>query len=38
MSPGDVAIIPSNIRHAGYAETDCQIIDVFYPIREDYIF
>lgn len=38
MSPGDVAIIPSNALHSGHSETHCLIIDVFYPIRKDYIF
>ena len=31
-----IAIIPSNTKHSGIAITDCEIIDVFYPIREDY--
>ena len=33
---GSVAIIPSHALHSGTAITDCRIIDVFYPIREDY--
>ncbi|MGE5339927.1 MAG: cupin domain-containing protein [Candidatus Omnitrophota bacterium] len=36
MTPGQVAVIPGGIFHSGKAITDCQIIDVFYPIREDY--
>lgn len=35
MEPGTVMIIPSNAPHSGKALTDCIIIDVFYPIRED---
>ena len=31
-----VAVIPSNAVHSGRAITDCRIIDVFYPVREDY--
>ena len=31
-----VAVIPSHAVHSGRAITDCRIIDVFYPIREDY--
>jgi quercetin dioxygenase-like cupin family protein len=36
LKPGEVAVVPSNAHHAGRAITDCKIIDVFYPIREDY--
>lgn len=33
---GDVAVIPPNIIHFGHAITDCYVIDVFNPVREDY--
>ncbi|MCB0429530.1 MAG: cupin domain-containing protein [Flavobacteriales bacterium] len=36
MTVGDVAVIPSGARHFGKALTDCRIMDVFYPVREDY--
>ena len=36
MRPDTVAIVPSNALHAGRAMSDCRIIDVFYPVREDY--
>ena len=36
LQPGTVAVIPSNAVHSGTAITDCRILDVFYPIREDY--
>jgi len=36
--PGMVMAIPSNALHSGRALTDCRILDVFYPIREDYRF
>lgn len=36
MKAGDIAIIPSNAVHSGKAITDCQILDVFSPVREDY--
>jgi len=36
LEPGMVAIIPGNAVHSGKAITRCHIIDVFYPIREDY--
>jgi quercetin dioxygenase-like cupin family protein len=36
VSPGDVAVLQSNIKHGGNAITDCYVIDVFHPVREDY--
>lgn len=36
LRPGRVAIIPSEASHSGRAVTDCTIIDVFSPVREDY--
>jgi quercetin dioxygenase-like cupin family protein len=36
LRAGDVAVIPSNVPHSGKALTDCRIIDVFSPVREDY--
>jgi quercetin dioxygenase-like cupin family protein len=36
IGPGEVACVPSNAMHSGKAITDCYIIDVFYPVREDY--
>jgi len=37
LESGVVAIIPPDAPHSGRAITDCSIIDVFYPIREDFI-
>ena len=36
LRPGSVAIVPSDSVHSGRAITICRIIDVFYPVREDY--
>ena len=32
----DMAIIPENTIHFGKAITNCKVVDVFYPVREDY--
>jgi quercetin dioxygenase-like cupin family protein len=36
MTAGTIVIIPSNVRHSGRAITDCRLLDVFDPVREDY--
>lgn len=36
MREGMVYTIPSNAPHGGHALTDCRILDVFSPVREDY--
>ena len=36
MRPGDVAVIPPDLPHSGKAVTDCEVLDVFQPVREDY--
>ena len=33
---GGIVTIPPNALHSGKALTDCYIIDVFRPVREDY--
>ncbi len=37
LQPGSIACIPSHAIHSGRALTDCEIIDVFHPVREDYL-
>ncbi|MBM4035192.1 MAG: cupin domain-containing protein [Planctomycetes bacterium] len=36
VGPGAVVIIPPNTPHSARAVTDCYVIDVFYPTRQDY--
>lgn len=36
LRPGMVALIPSEAPHSGRAVSDCRILDVFHPVREDY--
>jgi len=36
VKAGEVAVIPSHIVHSGRALTDCQIIDIWHPPRDDY--
>jgi quercetin dioxygenase-like cupin family protein len=33
---GDAVVIPGNTPHSAEALTDCYLIDVFHPVREDY--
>ncbi len=36
LGPGMVAFVPPNAAHSGRAITECRIIDVFHPVRDDY--
>lgn len=35
-SAGTIITIPPNTPHSGRALTDCYIVDIFRPVREDY--
>jgi quercetin dioxygenase-like cupin family protein len=37
LEQGIIAVIPSNMIHYGHAITDCLMLDVFSPVREDYV-
>jgi len=37
LKPGIVAVIPPNVKHSGRALTDCFIVDIFHPVRADYV-
>ena len=36
LKAGMYYVIPSNIPHGAVAVTDCKVMDVFNPVREDY--
>lgn len=36
LKPGVVAVVPPDVEHSGIAITECQLIDIFHPVREDY--
>jgi quercetin dioxygenase-like cupin family protein len=37
LEPGQVVVIPSNVPHSGRAVRRCKILDVFHPVREDFV-
>ena len=37
LQPGMVVTIPPYVTHSGRALTKCHIVDVFYPVREDFL-
>lgn len=36
LTAGMFYVIPSNVIHGATAKTDCKVVDVFNPVREDY--
>lgn len=36
LEPGTAVVIPPHAEHSGRAITECSLIDVFYPVCEDY--
>lgn len=36
LQAGSVLVVPSHQVHGGIALTDCEVLDVFHPVREDY--
>jgi quercetin dioxygenase-like cupin family protein len=36
-TPGMIAVIPPHVEHSGTALTHCKLLDVFLPVREDYM-
>lgn len=37
LTTGAVHVIPGHVKHNAVAHTDCKVIDVFSPVREDYV-
>jgi quercetin dioxygenase-like cupin family protein len=37
LKAGMVAVVPPDAKHSGRALTDCRTMDVFCPLREDYM-
>ena len=35
LQAGLIAIVPSNVPHGGRALSDCRLLDIFHPVRED---
>jgi quercetin dioxygenase-like cupin family protein len=35
LKAGDTVAIPGNVPHSAYALTECELLDVFTPVRDD---
>ena len=36
LTPGTIMVLEPNAVHSGRALTDCKVIDIFHPLREDF--
>ena len=36
LEPGVITLIPSRVVHSARALTNCKVVDIFSPVREDY--
>jgi quercetin dioxygenase-like cupin family protein len=36
LVPGKVMVLPPNVPHSGRVISDCRVVDVFHPAREDF--
>ena len=36
MKENDVIVIPANVKHSAKALTACNVVDTFYPVRDDF--
>jgi quercetin dioxygenase-like cupin family protein len=36
IGPGEVVVIPPHVPHGGRSLSECRLLDVFYPVREEY--
>jgi quercetin dioxygenase-like cupin family protein len=36
LCAGDILVIPGHVPHSGRAITDCRVIDIWHPPRDDY--
>ena len=36
LEPGTITLIPSHVVHSARALTNCKVVDIFSPVREDY--
>jgi len=36
LTPGKVMVLAPNVPHSGRAVSDCKVVDVFHPVREDF--